>query len=579
MNKKRIVIILGIILTITLVVLGIYTQKHKNNQHISYNEFLNELNTKQVEEVILSSGSDLQFKLKGNQTIYKTDNPRKEGFKEQLLLNEVKVTEQTGDTTFTIQYILSLSMMGVLFFVIFRTVKKVGSSGGAMKMSHKAIEASELKVDFSNIAGNVEAKEQVEDVIDFMKHPERYAKMGARMPKGLILYGPPGTGKTLMAKAIAKEAGVTFFSVSGSDFVQMYVGVGASRVRDIFKEARKYEKAVIFIDEIDAIGKKRSHTAAQSNDEKDQTLNALLTEMSGFKEDEGIIVIAATNRLDMLDEALLRPGRFDRHIEVGYPDLGAREAIIRLHLKNKPIADEISPSEIAKQTVFFTGAMLENLLNEAAILAATQGEKVIYKKHIDAAFYTIIAGKEKKDRSNISELDRKITAYHEAGHALVTKLVAPENSVTKVTIIPSTKGAGGFSMNVPKDKMYLTKKELLARIQISLAGRVAEELIFGKDYVTTGASNDIEKASIDMKHYMVKYGMDEEIGLVNLEAIMGKQTIENDVLLKKCQGMMKVLYEETKALMNSHKEKLEGLTLALLEKETLNEEEIASFFE
>ncbi len=579
MNKKQIVIILGIILTITLVVLGIYTQKHKNNQHISYNEFLNELNTKQVEEVILSSGSDMQFKLKGNQTIYKTDNPRKEGFKEQLLLNEVKVTEQTGDTTFTIQYILSLSMMGVLFFVIFRTVKKVGSGGGAMKMSHKAIEASELKVDFSNIAGNVEAKEQVEDVIDFMKHPERYAKMGARMPKGLILYGPPGTGKTLMAKAIAKEAGVTFFSVSGSDFVQMYVGVGASRVRDIFKEARKYEKAVIFIDEIDAIGKKRSHTAAQSNDEKDQTLNALLTEMSGFKEDEGIIVIAATNRLDMLDEALLRPGRFDRHIEVGYPDLGAREAIIRLHLKNKPIADEISPSEIAKQTVFFTGAMLENLLNEAAILAATQGEKVIHKKHIDAAFYTIIAGKEKKDRSNISELDRKITAYHEAGHALVTKLVAPENSVTKVTIIPSTKGAGGFSMNVPKDKMYLTKKELLARIQISLAGRVAEELIFGKDYVTTGASNDIEKASIDMKQYMVKYGMDEEIGLVNLEAITGKQTIENDVLLKKCQGMMKVLYEETKALMNSHKEKLEGLTLALLEKETLNEEEIASFFE
>ena len=579
MNKKRIVIILGVILTVALVVLGIYAQKHRNDQRVSYNEFINELNTKQVEEVILGSGPDLQYKLKDNETMYKTDNPRKEGFKEELLLNEVKVTEQTGDTAFTIQYVMSLGMMGALFFVIFRTVKKVGSSGGGMKMSHKAIEASELKVDFSDIAGNVEAKEQVADVIDFMKHPDRYAKMGARMPKGLILYGPPGTGKTLMAKAIAKEAGVAFFSVSGSDFVQMYVGVGASRVRDIFKEARKHEKAVIFIDEIDAIGKKRSHTAAQSNDEKDQTLNALLTEMSGFKEDEGIIVIAATNRLDMLDEALLRPGRFDRHIEVGYPDLGAREAIIKLHLKNKPIADEISPSEIAKQTVFFTGAMLENLLNEAAILATTKGETVINKKHLDTAFYTIIAGKEKKDRSNISELDRKITAYHEAGHALITKLVAPQNSVTKVTIIPSTKGAGGFSMNVPKDKMYLTKKELLGRIQISLAGRVAEELIFGKDYVTTGASNDIEKASIDMKHYMVKYGMDEEIGLVNLETIIGKQTIENDVLLKKCQEMMKVLYEETKVLMNSHKEKLEGLTLALLEKETLNEKEIASFFD
>ncbi len=579
MNKKRIVISLGVVLTVALVVLGIYAQKYKNDQRVSYNEFINELNTKQVEEVILGSGPDLQYKLKDNETMYKTDNPRKEGFKEELLLNEVKVTEQTGDTAFTIQYVMSLGMMGALFFVIFRTVKKVGSSGGGMKMSHKAIEASELKVDFSDIAGNVEAKEQVADVIDFMKHPERYAKMGARMPKGLILFGPPGTGKTLMAKAIAKEAGVAFFSVSGSDFVQMYVGVGASRVRDIFKEARKHEKAVIFIDEIDAIGKKRSHIAAQSNDEKDQTLNALLTEMSGFKEDEGIIVIAATNRLDMLDEALLRPGRFDRHIEVGYPDLGAREAIIKLHLKNKPIADEISPSEIAKQTVFFTGAMLENLLNEAAILATTEGKTIINKKHLDTAFYTIIAGKEKKDRSNISELDRKITAYHEAGHALITKLVAPQNSVTKVTIIPSTKGAGGFSMNVPKDKMYLTKKELLGRIQISLAGRAAEELIFGKDYVTTGASNDIEKASIDMKHYMVKYGMDEEIGLVNLEAIIGKQTIENDVLLKKCQEMMKVLYEETKILMNSHKEKLEGLTLALLEKETLNEKEIASFFD
>ena len=578
MNKKRIVISLGVVLTVALVVLGIYAQKYKNDQRVSYNEFINELNTKQVEEVILGSGPDLQYKLKDNETMYKTDNPRKEGFKEELLLNEVKVTEQTGDTAFTIQYVMSLGMMGALFFVIFRTVKKVGSSGGGMKMSHKAIEASELKVDFSDIAGNVEAKEQVADVIDFMKHPERYAKMGARMPKGLILFGPPGTGKTLMAKAIAKEAGVAFFSVSGSDFVQMYVGVGASRVRDIFKEARKHEKAVIFIDEIDAIGKKRSHIAAQSNDEKDQTLNALLTEMSGFKEDEGIIVIAATNRLDMLDEALLRPGRFDRHIEVGYPDLGAREAIIKLHLKNKPIADEISPSEIAKQTVFFTGAMLENLLNEAAILATTEGETVIKRKHLDTAFYTIIAGKEKKDRSNISELDRKITAYHEAGHALITKLVAPQNSVTKVTIIPSTKGAGGFSMNVPKDKMYLTKKELLGRIQISLAGRAAEELIFGKDYVTTGASNDIEKASIDMKHYMVKYGMDEEIGLVNLEAIIGKQTIENDVLLKKCQEMMKVLYEETKSLINSHKEKLEGITLALLEKETLNEKEIASFF-
>lgn len=578
MNKKRVGIIVSVSLIALLMIIGIYSQKHKNDNSVSYYDFINHLNANKIEQVTLSSGPKLQFKLKQDDTVYITDNPRKEGFKEELLLKQIQVEEATQEAAFTIQYIASMALMVGLFIMIFRSVRKIGAGSGGMKMSQKAIEPKDLKIDFSHIAGNVEAKEQVEDVIDFMKNPEQYAKMGARMPKGLILYGPPGTGKTLMAKAIAKEAGVAFFSASGSDFVQMYVGVGASRVRDIFKEARKHEKAVIFIDEIDAIGKKRSQNAAQSNDEKDQTLNALLTEMSGFKDDEGIIVIAATNRLDMLDDALLRPGRFDRHIEIGYPDLAARESIIKLHLRNKPISSEISAKELAKQTVFFTGAMLENLLNEAAILAATKGQAIIDESHIEAAFYTVIAGKEKKDRSNISEIDRKITAYHEAGHALITKLVAPENSVTKVTIIPSTKGTGGFSMNVPKDKMYLTKKELLGRIQISLAGRVAEEITFGEDYVTTGASNDIEKASIDMKNYIVKYGMDEEFGLVNIEAIMGKQTIDYDYLLTKCQEKMKALYEETKALMKAHEEKLESLASALLEKETLNEKEIASFF-
>lgn len=579
MNKKKIGIMLSVIAVMVLTVTGIYNQKYKKEYSVSYHEFLNDLNTNQIEEVILGNGPKLQFKLKQDDTLYITDNPRKEGFKEELLLKQVKVEEVTESAVYTIQYVVSMAMMIGLFVFIFRSVKKFGASNGGMKMSQKAVEPKDLKVDFSHIAGNTEAKEQVEDVIDFMKNPEVYVKMGARMPKGLILYGPPGTGKTLMAKAIAKEAGVAFFSVSGSDFVQMYVGVGASRVRDIFKEARKHEKAVIFIDEIDAIGKKRSHHPAQSNDEKDQTLNALLTEMSGFKEDEGIIVIAATNRLDMLDDALLRPGRFDRHIEIGYPDLAARQAIIKLHLKNKPISSEVSVEDLAKQTVFFTGAMLENLLNEAAILAATRGHDVIDESHIETAFYTIIAGKEKKDRSHISELERSMTAYHEAGHALITKLLAPENSVTKVTIIPSTKGAGGFSMNVPKDKMYLTKKELLARIQISLAGRVAEELIFGKDYVTTGASNDIEKASQDMKDYIVRYGMDEEFGLINIEVIMGKQTLEYEKLLIKCEQKMKALYNETRDLMEAHKEKLECLAGALLEKETLNEKEIASFFE
>ena len=579
MNKKNMIKIISGLVIIVVVIAGIYIQKYGNESVVSYNKFIEQLNEDKIDSVTLNQDESILYLIKGDETVYKTDNPRTLDFKEELLLKGVKVSEGGGSVSsvMLIQNLLGISFMGVLFFALFSNLKKSGQLKGA-KSSYNAIEATELKTDFSNIAGNVEVKEQVEDVIDFMKNPNQYVDMGARMPKGLILYGPPGTGKTLMAKAIAKESGVAFFSVSGSDFVQMYVGVGASRVREIFKEARKHNKAVIFIDEIDAIGKKRSQNAANSNDEKDQTLNALLTEMSGFKEDEGIIVIAATNRLDMLDDALLRPGRFDRHIEVGYPDLSARESIIRLHVKNKPISDSVNISDLAKQTVFFTGAMIENLLNEAAIKAAVDGEQIINNTHIESAFYTIIAGKEKKDRTNINELERKITAYHEAGHALITKIVAPENNVTKVTIIPSTKGIGGFSMNIPKDKAYLSKKEIIARIQISLAGRVAEEIIFGKDNITTGASNDIEKATTDLKNYISKYGMDSELGLVNMEVIMGNNEYSNKYILDKCQTKMKEIYDETKLIMTNNIDKLEALASALLEKETLNEKEIASFF-
>ncbi len=577
-KKKLMMGILFVILAVGILqAMTVYKQQRLNE--VSYNQFVQKLEAYQVEEATVSNQAKMTFKLKGDDRTYTTDNPRKENFKEELLLHQVEVKEGSQTAANGMQQLFSTLVIGAMFYIVFRGVKKTGGITSGMKLNTQVVEASELKMDFSHIAGNVEAKEQVQDVIDFIKNPQRYTKLGARMPKGLIFYGPPGTGKTLMAKAIAKEAGVAFFSVSGSDFVQMYVGVGASRVREIFKEARKHQKAVIFIDEIDALGKKRSQNAGESNDEKDQTLNALLTEMSGFKEDEGIIVVAATNRLDMLDEALLRPGRFDRHIEIGYPDLKAREAIIRLHLKNKPISEEVSVSDLAKQTVLFTGAMLENLLNEAAIMAANEKSEYISNAHIETAFYTVIAGKEKKDRSQISEVDRQITAYHEAGHALVTKIVAPENSVTKVTIIPSTKGAGGFSMNVPKDRMYLTKKDLIARIQISLAGRAAEELIFGKEYITTGASNDIEKASMDMKNYLIKYGMDEEFGLVNLETIMGNATMEYEGLIEKCRKEIKKLYEETINLISKNEERLREIANQLLEKETLNEKEIASFFQ
>lgn len=576
LNNHKLVGIIAAIVLLIVVMVGLYIQKSTHTNVVSYTSFLSLLEDKEVSQVSMNNGPTIKFELKNGQT-YTTDNPRKEGFKEELLLQGVKVSETTENISI-FQYIMSsVLMFGMLGFV-FYNIRRGASKGHTMSLNNRMVEPKDLEVNFNHIAGNVEAKEQVGDIIDFIQKPEKYHNLGAKMPKGIMLYGPPGTGKTLMAKAIAKEAGVPFFSVSGSDFVQLYVGVGASRVRELFKEARKHEKAVIFIDEIDAIGKKRSQSALQGNDEKDQTLNALLTEMSGFKEEEGIIVIAATNRIDTLDEALLRPGRFDRHIEIGYPDVNAREAIIKLYFKNRPIADEVSSSDLAKQTVFFTGAMLANLINEAAIEAANSGETCITNKHLETAFYTVVAGKEKKDRSSISELDRRITAYHEAGHALITKLLAPENSVTKVTIIPSTKGAGGFSMNIPKDRFYLNKKELISRIKISLAGRGAEELIFGKDYITTGASNDIEKASSDLREFLLKYGMDEELGLINIATLTKQEDFMDAKWLEKSQEYMKQFYEETKAVLKENENLLRDIAEALLEKETLNEKELASFF-
>ncbi|MGL6173204.1 MAG: ATP-dependent metallopeptidase FtsH/Yme1/Tma family protein [Cellulosilyticaceae bacterium] len=569
-NKKYMPYIVGIVVFIMLSI-GIYTNKHAQATAVSYHDFNQLVEAGEIESVELSDSPMIMFKKRNDEINYQTDNPRRENLKEVLLMKQINVKETNGTTGFyIIQYVLSATIFLGVFYIVFRGVKGKNNTG-AMALGVKPVEATDLKVDFSSIAGNVEAKDQVQDIIDFIKSPEKFAAVGARMPKGVIFYGPPGTGKTLMAKAIAKEADVPFFSVSGSDFVQLYVGVGASRVREIFGEARKHQKAVIFIDEIDAIGKKRSQNVANSNDEKDQTLNALLTEMSGFQKEEGIVVIAATNRLDMLDDALLRPGRFDRHVEIGYPDKQAREQIIRLYLKDKPVAEDVISDAIAKQTVFFTGAMLENLLNEAAILAAKMASPVITNEHVQKAFYIVIAGTEKKDKSSISSLDREITAYHEAGHALITKLVAPDNSVTKVTIIPSTKGAGGFSMNIPKDKMYLTKMELVNQIRISLAGRAAEELVFGEEAITTGASNDIEKATKYLKDYMTKYGMDKEIGLVNLEILTEGRGIDNQQLLRSYQEKMQQIYKETKQLLINNLDKLESLAGELLEKETLDE--------
>jgi cell division protease FtsH len=449
---------------------------------ITYKTFLDDVKAGKIDTVFLDDRDKLRGVYK-NGDPFVTDNPRKPDLKEELLLQGVKVDEKSG--SFTAEGIISFVLLiglfiGLIFFLDRKSSRQTQNSMAKLS-SVKVEDNSKTGIDFSSVAGNEEAKESVKELVDFIKEPKKYTQYGARLPRGIIFYGPPGTGKTLMAKALAGEAQVPFYAVSGSDFVQVYVGLGAGRIRDLFNKARQSGKCVIFIDEIDALGKKRSGGIEGGNDERDQTLNALLSEMSGFDENEGIVVIAATNRLDVLDDALLRPGRFDRHIEIGLPDVNGRLEILKLHSRNKPMDPDLDLRKLAEETVFFSGAMLENLLNEAAIFAAKRSSGTIQKSDIDRAFYTAVAGSEKKDRSSLLEMDKRITAYHEAGHALATRLLVPENRVTKVTIIPSTKGAGGFSMNIPPDRMYHRKKDMEQQIQISLAGRAAEELIFGQD--------------------------------------------------------------------------------------------------
>jgi len=554
----------------------IYSNKSKP-QRISYNEFLEALEEQKVEKVYLNEQDTIRVIFK-NKTEFITDNPRKEGFKEELLKNDVIVDEmdekeqlaQLGNSIFVLAI-----LGGLLFFFSKKSISQAQSRVSRMgSMTLKS--EDDIKVTFDDVAGNHEALESMQELIDFIKNPEKYAQYGARLPRGVILYGPPGTGKTLLAKAVAGEAGVPFYAVSGSDFVQIYVGVGASRIRELFKKAREAQKCVIFIDEIDALGKKReSGVEGGGNDEREQTLNALLSEMSGFQENEGIVVIAATNRLDTLDEALLRPGRFDRHIEVGLPDVNARLEILKLHSINKPIGDDVDLEELARQTVYFSGAKLESLMNEAAIFAARRNSGKIEKQDIERAFYTVIAGVEKKDRSAISEMDRRVTAFHEAGHALITKLLVPENKVTKVTIIPSTKGAGGFSMNIPPDRMYFKKKDMEDNIRILLAGRGAEEIIFGADNITTGAANDLEKATEIILNMVRRFGMKSSSGLLNYDVMYrnGMQQVQKEIF-DECKTSLESLYDEVKGILMENKDLLYKIANMLLEKETLDEREL-----
>lgn len=550
-------------------------QKNKPQAlEMTYTAFLEQLEKGNVKEVYL--GNDAKIKVilnNGNEMV--TDNPRTIDFKKDLLVHGVKVVEKANNfETFAVPVLLMLFLLSMLVYFS-RNISKQAEKEMA-NMSNIDSEDANVRIRFDDIAGNEEAKETLKEMVDFIQRPEVYKEYGARLPRGVLLYGPPGTGKTLLAKALAGEAGVPFFAVAGSDFVQVYAGLGASRIRDLFKKAKDAGKSVIFIDEIDSIGKKRKGSSISGSEEGDRTLNALLAEMSGFKDNEGIIVIAATNRIDVLDEALLRPGRFDRQVEVALPDVNARFEILKLHGKNKPLSKNIDFRRLASETVYFSGAKLENLLNEAAMIAVKSKSTAITNEHIDKAYYKVLVGDEKMDRSYINNKDKEITAYHEAGHALVAKKVDKENRVTKVSIIPSTKGIGGFSLNIPSDKIYRTKKDICSNIMIALGGRAAEEIIFGKDNITTGASSDLEKATEYALSMIGNLGMDEDYGLINYNVLLSNDIKDNRILLERAKKILEDLYQETIDLLNNSREELENITKALLLKETINEEEINS---
>ncbi len=483
---------------------------------------------------------------------------------------------------------LILMLVG-FWFMFMQQSQGGGGNRGVMnfgKSRAKMATPDKQKVTFKEVAGADEEKAELEEIVDFLKQPKRYLEMGARIPKGVLLVGPPGTGKTLLAKAIAGEAGVPFFSISGSDFVEMFVGVGASRVRDLFEQAKKNAPCIIFIDEIDAVGRQRGAGLGGGHDEREQTLNQLLVEMDGFGVNEGIILIAATNRPDILDKAILRPGRFDRQILVGAPDVKGREEILKVHIKNKPLSDEVKLDVLAKRTPGFVGADLENLMNEAALLAVRGNKKVIGMEELEEAITRVIAGPEKKSRV-IDEEDRKLTAYHEAGHAIVMEFTPHSDPVHEISIIPRGM-AGGYTMHLPeKDTAYTSKSKLKDEMVGLLGGRVAEQMILGD--ISTGASNDIQRVSIIARKMVMEYGMSEKLGTITFgsghdEVFLGRdlgkaKNYSEEVAFeidKEVKALVDVAYKRAENILKEHMDKLHAVAEALLEKEKIGAEEFKS---
>ena len=566
----------------------------------NYADFLEDLESEQVDEVTIQqneqvpTGSLKIVLVDGDEKIlYVTDVGEIED-----LLQEYGVDTEVKDVpqeNWFLNYVLPilLGLIVLVFVFVMLNAQHSNSGGSNSKMMNfgksRAKMSTGNEVTLKDVAGLREEKEELEEIIDFLKDPAKYTKVGARIPKGVLLEGPPGTGKTLLAKAVAGEAGVPFFSISGSDFVEMFVGVGASRVRDLFAEAKKNAPCIVFIDEIDAVARRRGTGMGGGHDEREQTLNQMLVEMDGFGVNAGIIVMAATNRVDILDPAILRPGRFDRKIAVGRPDVGGREEILQVHAKDKPLGDDVDLKQIAQTTAGFTGADLENLLNEAAIQAAKDGRAFVKQEDIKKSFIKVGIGAEKKSRI-ISDKEKKITAYHEAGHAILFHVLPDVGPVYTVSIIPTGLGAAGYTMPLPeKDEMFMTKGRMLQDIMVSLGGRIAEQLIFND--ITTGASSDIKKATQEARSMVTRYGMSDNIGVINYdsegdEVFIGRDLAHtkshSEVMAGEIDREVKAIiddcYKKAQAILEEHMDILHKCAELLIEKERISREEFEALF-
>ena len=600
-----------ILIAIIFVVVFAIRQNGKNAVNYTYEGFINALADGKVKDVTISQNQEIPT---GKITVKLSDDSKKNAYVNDVEAVEAAimaynktakddaiVTYKQGDVqrdsvflTTILPFIIVAAVIIFIFVFMNRQAAAGGGSNSKMmnfgKSRAKMMDPRAVKVTFKQVAGLSEEKEELEEIVDFLKNPKKYTDLGARIPKGVILVGPPGTGKTLLAKAVAGEAGVPFFSISGSDFVEMFVGVGASRVRDLFEEAKKNSPCIVFIDEIDAVARRRGTGMGGGHDEREQTLNQMLVEMDGFGVNAGIIVMAATNRVDILDPAILRPGRFDRKVVVGRPDVKGREEILNVHVKGKPIGDDVDLKTIAQTTAGFTGADLENLMNEAAILAAKKNEAYITQADIDKSFVKVGIGAEKK-RKVISDKEKKITAYHEAGHAILFHVLPDVGPVHTISIIPTGTGAAGYTMPLPeKDEMFNTKGKMLQEIVVGLGGRVAEELIF--DDVTTGASQDIKQATALARAMVTKYGFSDKVGLVNYgsdedEVFIGRDLAhtrsygENvaTVIDEEVKGIIDECYAKARKIINDNRDVLDACAKLLLDKEKVTREEFEALFD